>query len=244
MTRPGRYWLWVLAIIAVSYVLFAYVIAPDAWKRFVGRHPSVEDVPNITHGKDELPGDPVNLALYGDESALRSAMVKAGWNVADPLGLRDDARIVMDTLGRKAYPSAPVSDLYLFGRVEDVAFEMPIGNDPSRRHHVRFWRSGEAADLRWLGAATLDRSVGLARTTGQVTHHIDPDVDLERDHVLGSLQAAKRLSERWYVLDFHIQRNGKNAGGDPWRTDGRLGAGRLTPVTAPESAAAVPAPQQ
>ena len=227
MTLEGHRWLWGLAVIALCYVVLAYVIAPGAWKRFVSGHPLIDDVPNVTHGKDKLPGDPVNLTLHGDEAALRAAMAKAGWTVADPLGLRDDARIVLDTLARKAYPSAPVSNLYLFGRVEDIAFEMPIGGDPSRRHHVRFWRSGQGKHERWVGAATLDKSVGLAHTTGQVTHHIDANVDQERDHVLGSLHDAGGLSKRWYVKDFHTQRSGKNAGGDRWQTDGRLGAGRL-----------------
>jgi hypothetical protein len=33
----------------------------------------------------------------------------------------------------------------------------------------------------WLGAATFDTRVGFSHTTGQVTHHIGPDVDAERD---------------------------------------------------------------
>lgn len=227
MTLEGSRWLWGLAGVAVCYFIVAYVVAPDAWKRFVGGHPSLEEVPNVTQGKDRLPGDPINLALLGDEVTLRAAMGKAGWTAADPLGIRNDARIVLDTLARKAYPSAPISNLYLFGRAEDIAFERPIGRDPSRRHHVRFWRSDDGGQVRWLGAATLDKSVGLAHTTGQVTHHIDADVDQERDHVLGSLDDAGQLLQRWYVPDFHTQRSGRNAGGDPWRTDGRLGAGRL-----------------
>lgn len=227
MTLVGSRWLWGLAGVALCYFIVAYVVAPDAWMRFAGEHPSLEQTPNVTHGKDRLPGDPINLALIGDEVTLRAAMDKAGWTTADPLGLRDDARIVLDTLARKAYPSAPVSNLYLFGRVEDIAFEMPIGSDPSRRHHVRFWRNDDGGQVRWLGAATLDKSVGIAHTTGQVTHHIDADIDQERDHVLGSLNDAGQLLQRWYVPDFHPQRSGRNAGGDLWQTDGRLGAGRL-----------------
>ncbi|MCY7313963.1 MAG: LssY C-terminal domain-containing protein [Pseudoxanthomonas sp.] len=229
MQAKKHYWLWALAVIAVCYLLLAYVVAPHAWKRVTSIHPSVHDVPNVTLGADGLPGDPVNLTIHGDEATLRAAMAEAGWTVADPLGLRDDARIVLDTLAHRGYSSAPVSKLYLFGRIEDIAFEMPIGADPSRRHHVRFWRSGASEPFRWLGAATLDKSVGLAHTTGQITHHIGADVDKERDHVLASLDDSGRVLRRWYVADFHKERNGKNAGGDLWRTDGRLGAARLRP---------------
>ena len=225
-TRARTVAAWLLALAAL-YLLAAYVAAPDAWKEFVRSHPRTDDVPNVTTGGDGLPGDPVNLALYGGDAQLRAAMAAAGWHVADPLDLRDDARIVADTLARRAYADAPVSKLYLFGRVEDVAFEMPIGDDPARRHHVRFWRSGDGDATRWVGAATLDRSVGLSHTTGQVTHHIDGAVDAERDHVLDSLRDADRLRDRWYVAGFHRVREGRNAGGDPWHTDGRLGAARL-----------------
>ncbi len=227
MALRRRHALWLLGSAAVLYGLLAYVVAPDAWQRYVRSHPAIDDVPNLTLGGDGLPGDPVNLTLYGDEAALRAAMGAAGWTVADPLDLRDDLRIAADTVGRKPYAAAPVSNLYLFGRVEDIAFEMPIGGDPARRHHVRFWRADRDGRARWVGAASLDASVGLARTTGQVTHHIAPDVDAERDHVLHSLREARRLREQWYVKGFHALRQGRNAGGDPWRTDGRLGAGRL-----------------
>jgi LssY C-terminus len=44
---------------------------------------------------------------------------------------------------------------------------------------VRFWRWDKLFDERpvWFGAATFDERVGLSYTTGQVTHHIGPDVD-------------------------------------------------------------------
>ena len=43
----------------------------------------------------------------------------------------------------------------------------------------------------WLGSATFDKDVGLSRDTGQVTHHIGPDVDAERDRLTNDLRAAK-----------------------------------------------------
>ena len=83
----------------------------------------------------------------------------------------------------RPYPTAPVSPLFYDGRREDLAFQKPDGTSPARRHHVRFWRvldSGEEGPPVWLGAATFDRSVGLSRYTGQVTHHIGADIDAER----------------------------------------------------------------
>src|SRR5262245_4495295 len=107
-------------------------------------------------------------------------MVAAKWYPADPLTLRSCLEIAEATVLRRPYDDAPVSNLYLFGRREDLAFEQPVGNDPSRRHHVRIWRSVHAhSDGRpiWFGSITYDARVGFSRTTGQITHHIGADID-------------------------------------------------------------------
>ena len=42
---------------------------------------------------------------------------------------------------------------------------------------------GPATAIGAEGGATFDERVGLSHTTGQITHHIAPDVDTERDHL-------------------------------------------------------------
>jgi hypothetical protein len=74
----------------------------------------------------------------------------------------------------------------------------------------------------WIGAATFDERVGLSHTTGQVTHHIGPDVDAERDRIASELQKAGLVDTIDWDNDFHPRREGRNGGGDPWHTDGRL----------------------
>ena len=128
------------------------------------------------------------------------ALLAAGWNPATPLGFDSSVRIAVDTVIDKPDPNAPVSSLYLYGRKEDLAFEKPVGHSPRERHHVRFWKSPETKHGRplWMGSATHDIGVELSHTTGQVTHHIAPDVDAERDLLLAELTAAKRvLGVRW-----------------------------------------------
>ena len=150
-------------------------------------------------------------------------------------------RIVADSVLSRPDDDAPVSDLYLFGRKQDLAFERPIGDNPRKRHHVRFWRWDKLEDGRpvWFGSATLDERVGLSYTTGQVTHHIGPDVDAERALVASTLSAAGYVLEEEWVNGFHKQLEGRNGGGDRWQTDGRLEVVVLRdrPV-APDAAAA------
>ena len=66
-----------------------------------------------------------------------------------------------------------------------------------------------------------DIGVESSRTTGQVTHHISPDVDAERN--CSSPINGKRLQRRSSGFDkFTPELEGRNGGGDAWRTDGRL----------------------
>lgn len=227
-----RFWSTVLLAVVGAYLFVAYIALPRLWERYEYRHPALDDAPGITLTGDKHPGDPLNLALIGSAHDLERAMHAAGWRKAEPLGLKSDIKIAADTILKRAYPDAPVSDLFLFGRKEDFAFEQPVGGDPSKRHHVRFWRSSEVDDKGrplWFGAGTYDQSVGLSYTTGQITHHISGDVDAERDHVLDTLEKAGQLERRDYENNFHPNRTGRNGGGDKWHTDGRLGLGVLVP---------------
>ncbi|MGA2032592.1 MAG: LssY C-terminal domain-containing protein [Thermoguttaceae bacterium] len=233
--RRGKRLLTLVGGVIVGYLLAAYVVAPAGWLRYTHRHPAFDDVPGITHTADGIPGDPLNVALIGAETEVKEIMLAAKWDAADPLGLRSDLKIAADTVLRRPDDRAPVSNLYLFGRKEDLAFEQPVNNNPRQRHHVRFWRAEKAAPDGWpvwVGSAVYDERVGLSRTTGQVTHVTAPDVDAERNYLFQCLEKTGDLSETYAVDDFHKVRKGRNGGGDPWETDGRLRVGIIMPGNA------------
>jgi len=213
-----------------AYLAIAYVVMPLFWVRYAHRHPAIDATPGITLTGDDHPGDPINVALIGSEADVKRIMLAAKWFPADPLGLRSDVKIAADTVLERPYDEAPVSSLYLWGRKEDLAFEQPVGDDPRQRHHVRFWKSAQLDDqgrLAWMGSATYDKRVGLSHTTGQVTHHIAADVDAERDHLFANLKQTGDLADEQFIDGFHKVREGKNGGGDPWHTDGRLAVGTI-----------------
>jgi hypothetical protein len=209
----------------LAYGALAYFLVPLIWRREIKRHPDLSGGPRITHTANGIPGDPVNLALLGSKEAVIRAMIAAKWYPADPLTFRSSVRIAVDSVLRRPDDEAPVSDLFLFGRKQDLAFEEPVGNDPRRRHHVRFWRWDEErwGESVWFGAATFDTRVGFSHRTGQITHHIGADVDAERDLIMNGIKAAGLSQQDGYIDDFHEQREGRNGGGDRWATDGRLG---------------------
>jgi len=218
------------AFIAACYLAAAYLLIPFVWSRYFACHPALKNAPGITNTSDGHPGDPINLALIGSEDELVSILADSGWYPADSLSLKADLKIAADTVLSRPYKDAPVSNLYLWGRKEDKAFEQPVGNNPRQRHHVRFWRGAEVDTQGrplWFGAATFDKSVGISETTGQITHHIDSNIDTERDHLLDNLKQSGRLTDLRFVDDFHTVHEGVNGGGDKWHTDGRLPVGTI-----------------
>src|SRR5262249_783848 len=73
--------------------------------------------------------------------------------------------------------------------------------------------------------------VGLSHTTGEVTHHIAPDIDTERDHLMRVLEGTGDVAEAYVVNGFHRDREGRNGGGDPWHTNGNLSLAVIKPAT-------------
>lgn len=213
---------WVPVVLA-AWAIGAYLLIPRFWKGHYRHH--LADTPRITHTSDGHPGDPANVTIEGEEAVLLKAMKAAGWNPADPITLRSSLRIAVDSVIRHPDIDAPVSALFLYGRKQDFAFEQSVGNSPRQRHHIRFWRRECRNEERpvWVGSATFDDRIGLSHTTGQITHHIGPNVDAERDLLMTGLQNAGWVQEESYVDGFHQILEGRNGGGDPWQTDGRLG---------------------
>src|SRR4051794_28948073 len=219
----------ILGVVAV-YLVLAYLLMPALWVRYAKRHPALDDLPDITYTHDDHPGDPINVALIGSEDDLKAIFKSAGWFAADALGVRSDLKIAADTVLKRPYDDAPVSNLYLWKRKEDLAFEQPVGDNPRERHHVRFWKSAAVDELGrplWAGSATFDQRVGFSHTTGQITHHIAADVDAERNHVFETLKGTGELVLTETIADFHKTRQGYNGGGDPWHTDGNLLVGTI-----------------
>lgn len=214
-------------LIIAFYALLAYLVLPRLHQVF-----TVLYVPDYFIGRTRTPdgllGDPVNLALDGRAADIHAAMRRAGWTLADEITVKSTLRIISSTVLRRPYAEAPVSPLTLFGRRHDFAYQQEVGGNAAKRHHVRFWRvpdgwrlpGGERVD--WLAAGTYDRAVGFSAFTGQVTHKIDDDVDLERDYIVRTLRYADpRIGVR-VIADFSTAYHHRNGGGDLVRTDGDL----------------------
>ena len=232
--------------IVMAYTLLAYLILPAVWTHYEHQK-RLADLPMVTLTAQGIPGDPINVGLVGETKDVLCAMQAAGWYPADPVTLRSSIEIAGSVLLDRPYRDAPVSPLFYLNRREDLAFEKPDGNSADRRHHVRFWKvldQGEENRPVWLGDATFDRSVGVSRYTGAITHHIDADIDAERTLLATDLETARTVDAKYQVTGVGPTMAGRNGGGDLYYTDGEVWILRLVAACQPRTgpAAIIPSP--
>ena len=175
-TRPAVF---VTLAVVAGYLLIAYILVPRLWRVHDDRHIGGFDK-MVTTTEQGIPGDPINVGLIGSKEQVIRAFHAAGGDPADAITLRSSIDIGLSVVLDRPDLDAPVSPLLFEGRKQDMAFEKPIGDSADKRNHVRFWLTPKTDDNGrpvWLGSASFDRGVGLSHDTGQITHHIGPDIE-------------------------------------------------------------------
>lgn len=202
-----------LVTIVILYIITAYFGIPAfvrLWRLVI----RPKHLPHYAVSRDGWSSDPVNIAIVcKDEAQLRRAMEKAGWFIADKPSLRNMVREGFAILFKQSYPTAPFSSLYLFGRKQDIGFQIQTGRpaSPRHRHHVRFWQLQTEEEPHkhisfwenifrifpvrkrqiWIGAATHDiKPFALRIQNLQITHQIDKETNKERDYLIATLERA------------------------------------------------------
>jgi len=177
-------------------------------------------------------GDNTNFVVVGDEKKVLAAFEAAGWVKVDRD--RDDAILhgVLSVFNKQAYVELPMSELMLFGRVQDygLAHAEPIAV-VAQRHHLRLWKAPftvEGKEL-WVGAATHDIGFDRDQRNNGVTHRIDPDVDLEREFVGQSLDETGLVAGLSYSDPSQPSKEARTATGATFHSDGRMLVIQLAP---------------
>ncbi len=210
-----------LALLA-TYIFTAYLFIP-AVIRFVRLFWAPNHIPLYCVTPDGFASDPINIGVIGDRNQLKRAMEKAGWFTADRRTLLTILRLGRSILLRQPYQTAPFSSLYLFGRKQDIGFQKPFKDNPSYRHHVRFWACNietpedfhedvnfwqrfhrpsvdKVSRQLWVGAASKDVGIVPIKHNAQLTHMIHPDTNAERELIVHDLRmshsVAKTITER------------------------------------------------
>src|SRR6266852_2172722 len=211
----------IIRVVSMLGILVVLVTALIALLRFYPYTYNFPAYPKITHTKPGAEGDPLNLVFVGSKDQITHSFQQAGWLIPDPITLQTSEKIAVASLTHKSYPTAPVSNLYVFGRVQDLAFEKPT-NDVANRGHIRLWKTGTliGGQLVWVGQASYDSGIELSGTTHLPTHHIAPTVDLERNAVGADLQKTGLIREESYGTFTPPIVYARNGGGDYYESDG------------------------
>ena len=214
----------IVAMTAIGvWLLLSYRLIP-----LVERHHHIVVAATSSAGRttdaEGHPADPVNVGLVGEIGEVQLAMQRAGWLPARPITVRSALGIVGAVALDRSDPRAPVSDLFLDGRRQDLAFERQVDASPRRRHHVRFWNQGQHVDglTFWLGAATFDEGVTIAHGSGQITHRTSPNIDEERDTLVDDLERGGCAGAVHDTPGIGPRAGARTAEGRPIDTDGRI----------------------
>jgi hypothetical protein len=183
------------------------------------------DVPRRVGDLQGNPGDMVNYALIGTEDQVTKAFAAAGWVQVDKTTQDAVLHGLVSTLSHAAYTEMPMSTLYLFGRSQDLSYARA---DPlavaAIRHHLRVWKTTEMVGGQplWVGSATHDNGFEKDQRNGGITHHIDANVDQERDFLEQSFSGAGVIAGAAYVLPANPLTTAKTATGGSFQSDGRI----------------------
>jgi len=205
----------------------------------VGLRDWLTNLPCCTSSEDGVLGDPLNLVLVGLIEDVRAALISQHWDVTAEISSSSLRRIMTAFLFGSRYRYAPVSDLYLFGRQQDMSFQKARAVI-DERNHIRLWLAPvtfEGVPV-WVGHISRDAGIKFSgRFWPPTTHVIDPAVDEARFYIEQDLLYSQRVAKIGLVEGVGkalVEAPRHNAEGDPYFTDGRRAVffigSRLTPI--------------
>jgi len=145
------------------------------------------------------------------------------------------SRMIGSAIHSEAYPVAPVSSLFVFGRKQDFALQR-ARNNIAQRNHMRFWMAPFTYRGRQVWIGQISRDIGIKLSTQSpslTTHVIDPEMDLAREYLLHSLLAQGFVQQFGFVKGSTVATRtqpARNLTGDPYFSDGM----RLVMILSPD----------
>jgi hypothetical protein len=187
----------------------------------------------VTNAKGTKTGDPLNLVVIGDSEAVWPSFLRSGWDPTAAMTAGTAIKTGVFGVFGGAYRYAPISDLYVYGRSQDIALQK-VRSNIHYRNHLRLWLAPVKYQGKPVMIGQISRDIGSRLTTKSstlTTHRIDPNVDdarasLVQDFLYAqSLEAFARVGGVGFVPP--DQPRG-NLTGDPWFTDGNRAVILLT----------------
>jgi len=181
------------------------------------------DQNNLSRYTETLIGqkqEPLSLVIIADSDyVLINSFQKAGWYLADAVSPETLYKLSVAAIFNRSNNTAPMTPSFWQATVHDLGFEKPTSANSARsRHHARFWRTDlitPDGKKIYFGTASLD--VGIKWL---VVHHINPDLDSEREQVFNDLNQAGFVAQaqKEKLVEPVL---GVNFAGDQFFTDGQ-----------------------
>jgi hypothetical protein len=187
---------------------------------------ALESLPCCATNKDgSRNADPLNLVIIGGIEDAFPALVRRGWSPTEVTWKGSVMRMMRSAMSRERYPYAPISNLYLFGRPQDIALQKARDNI-HQRNHLRLWRSPMLYHGKSVWVGQVSRDIGTRLTIHSptfTTHKIDPDVDEAARALMEDLVYSQGLRAIGLVKGVGVAPKGaprENLTTDPYYTGG------------------------
>lgn len=187
----------------------------------------IEKQPAFVTNKDGTrTGDPLNLVIIGENEAVWPAFLRMGWDPTAAMTTGSALKTGVFGIFGGAYRYAPISDLYVYGRAQDIALQR-VRNNIHYRNHLRLWQAQVTFEGRPVFIGQISRDIGsrfTSKSSTLTTHRIDPDVDETRASLIQDFLYAQALAVFGYgggVGELPVETPRGNLTGDPFFTDGR-----------------------
>ncbi|MEX3634010.1 LssY C-terminal domain-containing protein [Paraburkholderia sp. BR14320] len=187
---------------------------------------ALEALPCCTTNEDgSKHGDPLNLVIVGGLDDAFPALVRRGWRPTEQKWSGAIEEMISAALAGEPYVNAPVSDLYVFGRPQDLALQK-ARDTIHQRNHMRLWLS----NMRYYGkpvwVGQISRDIGTRLTFHSstfTTHKIDPEADEARTALTEDMVYSQNLVKIGLVKGVGAAPESaprENLTTDPYYTDG------------------------
>ncbi len=205
-------------ILIVCLLLFYILVLEN-----ITFHPLSLKFPAFAKTRLGVSADPINIMIIGNQQSFTQTFLRSGWVIPDPTTIQTAKQIIIASIHNKPYSKAPISNLYLFKRKEDLAFEFPT-NTARKRHHIRLWKTTYTLENKsvWVGSDTFDSRIELSHIDLLPTHHVDANINQERNFLINTLQkthTTKNVQFYWITPPVILKFNGN---GDWFYDDGKI----------------------
>ncbi len=194
------------------------------------------DLPSRSLTGSFKPSDPVNLGFIGSPQQIEEAFQAAGWTYGDSVSTLSVLREMRAMSSLNSYSHLPISKQWLNGAPPAFRFQKSF-DSYQKREHIRIWNENTLQDDLWAGGAIRETGAQWSLRKGKFIHHVDADVDAEREKIVRELRLTGCVAHVSYLRRGQASESMRAASGDVLQTDGGMAVIELKDCEPPDTAA-------